>query len=151
MPDYKNGRIYTVRCRTNNSLIYIGSTTILLSSRFSTHKSDKCCSLYKYIQDNFDGDWSNWYIELYEEYPCDNREQLNRREGEIQREMATINKNTAGRTKKEWYVDNRYKLIEYQRDYDLNHKDKISEYRKEYYIDNKIKYRNIVKIIKIKY
>ena len=25
MPDYNNGRIYTVRCRTDNSLINVGS------------------------------------------------------------------------------------------------------------------------------
>ena len=26
MQDYQNGRIYTIRCRTDNSLIYVGST-----------------------------------------------------------------------------------------------------------------------------
>ena len=28
MPDYQNGRIYTIRCRTDNSLIYVDSTTM---------------------------------------------------------------------------------------------------------------------------
>ena len=28
MQDYQNGRIYTIRCRTDNSLIYVGSTTM---------------------------------------------------------------------------------------------------------------------------
>jgi hypothetical protein len=28
-------------------------------------------------------DWDNWYIELYEVCPCENREQLCKREGEI--------------------------------------------------------------------
>ena len=46
-------------------------------------------------------------IELYEEYPCDNNEILNKREGEIQREIATINRNKAERTLKQYYMDNR--------------------------------------------
>ena len=129
MPDYKNGRIYTIRCRTDIKLIYIGSTTLPLSRRLSSHKLDKFCSLYKYIKENFDGDWSNWYIELYEEYQCDNREQLNKREGEIQREIATINKNKAGRTMKEYNIDNKDIILEYQKEYSKDNKDKISEYR----------------------
>ena len=46
-------------------------------------------------------------IELYEEYPCDNNDILNKREGEIQREIATINRNKAERTLKQYYMDNR--------------------------------------------
>ena len=60
---YKKGKIYTIRFYDNNILIYVGSTIQ---------------SLYKDIDD--------WYIELYENFPCDNKEQLNKREGELIRE-----------------------------------------------------------------
>ena len=137
MPDYNNGRIYTVRCRTDNSLINVGSTTMPLSKRFQLHKTNKSCALYKLIQEECNGDWSDWYIELYEEYPCDNKEQLNRREGEIQRELGTINKNKAGRTKKEYYYDNKDILLEYQNQYRSNNKDTIIEKTKKYNKENK--------------
>ena len=156
MPDYNNGRIYTVRCRTDNSLINVGSTTMPLSKRFQLHKTNKSCALYKHIQEKCNGDWSDWYIELYEEYPCDNKEQLNKREGEIQRELGTINKNKAGRTLKEYYTDNKdiileyqkqYRsnnkntILEYQNKYRSNNKDIILEYKKQYYSNNKDKYK----------
>ena len=68
-------------------------------------------------QNNYIGTWSNWYIELYELYPCNSKMELERKEGEIQRQIATINKRVAGRTIKEYCFDN---------------KDKISENKKEY-------------------
>ena len=40
MPDYKNGKIYTIRCRDDESLVYVGSTTQQISQRWQDHKSD---------------------------------------------------------------------------------------------------------------
>ena len=34
MPDYKQGKIYTVRCKTDDTLIYVGCTTELTSPDF---------------------------------------------------------------------------------------------------------------------
>ena len=58
--------------------------------RFSLPKSDTGRSLHRLIQ--FNVDWSNFNIELYEEHPCNNKEILKKREGEIQTEIAVINK-----------------------------------------------------------
>ena len=101
---------------------------------FQLIKQIKKCSLYKCIQEKFNGDWSNFYIELYEEYSCGNKYQLNRREGEIQREIATINKNKAGRTMKEYYVDNKDYFLQYY----LDNKEKRLEYQNQYNINKKI-------------
>jgi len=133
---YKRGKIYTIRCRYDDTLIYVGSTIQSLSLRIASHRREKDCSLYQLVN----GDWKNWYIELYEEYPCNNKQLLERREGEVQREIATINKQIAGRTKKEYwkqyYEDNRDKIKEkYQ-----NNRDKISEKAKQYYKDNREKF-----------
>ena len=118
---YDCGKIYVIKCKYDDTLIYVGSTISTLEERFIDHKSDKNCSLYKCVN----GDWDNWFIELYENYPCKNKYHLNKREGEVQREIATINKCIAGRTNKEYRQDNR---------------DKIKEKMKEWYKDNREKY-----------
>jgi hypothetical protein len=134
MPDYKHGKIYTVRCKTDDTLIYVGSTTQPLSERMAKHKYDSIriptICFYQYINN-----WNDWYIELFENYPCENKEQLNKREGEIIREIGTVNKIIAGRTKKEWYEDNKDKKKEYYED----NKDILKEKAKEYRETNKDK------------
>ena len=57
-------------------------------------------------------DINDQYIELYENFPCDNKEQLNNREGKVIREIATLNKNIAGRTIKEYYEQNKENILE---------------------------------------
>ncbi len=44
---------------------------------------------------------------------------------EVQRQMATINKSKAGRTQKEYYNDNRQKILRQRKEYCLNHRDVI--------------------------
>ncbi len=56
-------------------------------------------------------DINDWYIELYENFPRDNKEQLNNREGQVIREIATLNKNIAGRTMKEYYKTNKENIL----------------------------------------
>ncbi len=142
MPDYNQGKIYTVRCRNDKSLIYVGSTVEkYLSSRYSKHRCDKTCSLYKYIERNCNSDWSDWYIELHELYPCNSKIELNKREGEIQREISTINKRIENRTKKEYsqqyYVENKEHLLEQKKEYREQNKEKISETIKLWYEKNR--------------
>ena len=118
MPDYSKGKIYTLRCRTDDALLYVGSTIQHLCDRQASHKrsskAEKCkkCLLYRTINN----DWDNWYIKLYEEYPCDNREQLCKREGEVIRLIGTLNSRIEGRTNKEWYNDNKEKKKKYYED-----------------------------------
>jgi hypothetical protein len=101
MPDYTNGKIYTIRCRNDDNLIYVGSTIQSLPVRFGGHKKNskreknQSILLYSRIED-----WNDWYIELYEIYPCYNVQELKKREGEIIRQIGTLNREVAGRTKK---------------------------------------------------
>jgi len=107
MADYSEGKIYLVKFRNDSSFVYIGSTKYPLNKRFTLHKNDYDTSLYKFINDNHDGNWNDWYIELYENYPCLNRKELERREGEITLKFKNdntyncINERIAGRTHKE--------------------------------------------------
>ena len=136
---YPNGVIYVGK-KADDENIYIGSCTNSLSNRFSRHKKDNKCSFYKYVNGNFDG----WHIEVLEKYPCNEKKDLRRREGEIIKQIATINKNIAGRTAKEYYrdevnkfrqyyKDNRQAKIEYQREYEKKNKDIINKKRRERY------------------
>ena len=134
MPDYQNGKIYTIRCRSDNTLIYVGSTIATLSRRLAEHRSTSKTSNQKLYQ-SVNGNWSDWYIELYEEFPCDNKQQLNKREGEITREIGNLNYQIAGRTNKEWYNDNKEKKKKYYED----NKEIITTKHKIYYEKNKEK------------
>ena len=156
MPDYKNGRIYTIRCKTDASLIYVGSTTEKLSIRMSKHRYDskKSQTLPFYKQIN---DWNDWYIELYEDFPCERKEQLEKREGEIIREIGTLNKLIPGSRvdykdnkekqdySKQYYEKNKEYYKEYYKEYSKQNKEKIQEYykgySKQYYEENKEKIR----------
>ena len=147
MPDYTNGKIYTIRCKTDDTLLYVVSTIQTLSVRFGGHKKASrqinCQNMliYKTINHN----WEDWYIELYEENSCENKEQLGKREGEVIRLIGTLNSRIAGRTKKEYYEDNTNKILEQKKQYYEIHKDKILDEKKQYYEKNKDKLLEIMK------
>lgn len=138
MPDYSKGKIYTIRCRTDNSIIYVGSTICSLSKRWGQHKGaiiSKKYGLYNCIENN--GGFENWYIELYENYSCENKEQLFRKEGEIIRMIGTLNMNIAGRSKKEWAEENKEKMDTYKQEWTEENRDKILEKKKIYREEHK--------------
>lgn len=138
MPDYSNGKIYTIRNRNDETKIYVGSTIQPLYKRLYEHKchskKEKCMNILLYIEVN--GDWSNWYIELYENYPCSCREELDKREGEIQRLIGTLNMNIAGRNNKQYRIDNVDKIKEREKQYRIENPNKIKEYKKQYAVEN---------------
>ena len=143
MPNYQDGKIYTIRNYADNEMVYVGSTTQTLSRRLAKHRTDckrgSSISLYSHIENN---DWTGWYIELYEVYPCDNRTELDKREGEVIRDIGTINKCIAGRTYKEWREENTVKIREYQKKWCEENADKIKEMTKKYRENNKDKIKN---------
>ena len=100
MPDYSKGKIYQI-ISPNHPLPYIGSTTSLLCKRMAGHRTERKTKSRIVI------DAGDAYIELIEEYPCENKEQLNRREGEVIRSRDCVNKQVAGRTGKEYREENK--------------------------------------------
>ena len=126
---YENGRIYTVRCRYDDTLIYVGSTIeIYLSRRMAKHR----CNPLACLNECVNGDWDNWYIELYENYPCKSKQELEKREGEIIRLIGTLNRRIEGRTQKEYVEVNRDKILNYQKEYYKDNRDTLLNYQKEY-------------------
>jgi hypothetical protein len=156
MPDYQHGKIYTIRCRSDNTLIYVGSTTMTLSKRMVEHRYASVSNNTRKIYQVVNGNWDDWYIELYEVYSCENKEQLNKREGEIIREIGTLNSAIAGRTPHEWrkeywsenkevlsargkeyHQKHREERLEVSRQYNINNNEKRKEYKKKYREEHK--------------
>jgi hypothetical protein len=69
------------------------------------------------------------YIELLEAYQCNSKIELHKREGELIRQYKDIcvNRCIAGRTKKQFYEDNKEKLQKQQKEYREENKEKIKE------------------------
>jgi hypothetical protein len=122
--DYKNGKIYAIRSHQTEQ-IYIGSTTQPLTKRLNAHKAKNCNS--KLILQYEDA-----YIELIETYSCENREQLNKREGEHIRANNCVNKLIAGRTQKEYLEDNKELLKEKTKKYREENNELLKEKAKKY-------------------
>jgi hypothetical protein len=148
MPNYSNGKIYTIRFHNSNE-IYIGSTTQSLAVRFGGHKRNKSSSIYKKINDKYNGDWKECYYELYENYSCNNKEELCKKEGEVIRLFKNdenydcINCRIAGRTQNEYNTEYRQNNLERERERDKKYyyenKERKSEYNKIWYQNNKEK------------
>ena len=124
MPDYSKSKIYRVYCEDDE---YIGSTTRPLSERMNEHRArfkdgNICRSSILFEKHGVD----NCKIELIEDYPCERKEQLNRREGEIQRERNCVNKKISGRTRNEYYLDNKDKMDEYRQKWRDENKERMA-------------------------
>jgi hypothetical protein len=132
--DYKNGQIYCIRSHQTDQ-IYIGSTCSPLAKRFYDHKKKSNNRISKQITQYEDA-----YIELIENYPCNSKKELNRREGQHMRNTENcINKKIAGRTQKEYDFDNKEQISQYHKEWYEENKEQILEKQKEYSKNNKEK------------
>jgi hypothetical protein len=141
---YSNGKIYTIRCRSDNLLIYVGSTIESLSQRFARHK--RCCYnekergynmlLYQTIRSK---EWDDFYIELYENCSCKSKKELNKREGEVIREIGTLNVKISGNVIEKKAYGKSY----YQRNKDKWNTEEAIQQRKAY--EQTEKYKEIKK------
>ena len=126
--DYKNGTIYKI-LNTVDDACYVGSTCQALSNRMAYHRKARARKVK-----NTKGIYSKmleigvdkFYIELIENYPCDNIEQLRKREGEYIRQLGTLNINIAGRTPKEGMTA-----------YRETNKDELKQKKKQYYDEHR--------------
>lgn len=136
---YSEGKIYTIKNKHDDTQVYVGSTIQSLECRKSKHKHDgntercKNWSLYRIIDNN----WDDWELTLYSLYPCNSKVELCRREGEVIREIGTLNERIAGRTVKERYVEEKVKIAGLMKEYYLRKQDEILKKKREYYIRNR--------------
>jgi hypothetical protein len=142
MPDYQKGKIYRLWSPSQN-IIYIGSTTQVLSQRLGGHLKEKRTydkdNTKKYITSFLVLDCEDYKIELLEEYACNNKQQLEKKESEYIRNNDCINKIIPDRTRKEYYNDNIDRLKEQFKQYRIDNIENIRARENKYYQDNKDK------------
>ena len=144
---YEKGKIYKV-VDVGYNMCYIGSTVEELSQRMARHRysykyflEGKTCSVVRAF-DIFDKfGVNNCKIELLELFPCASRTELEKREGEIIRQTVCVNKQIAGRTQREQYIDNRSHVLIKSRKYREEHSDDVKEKLRTYYAAHKEQYK----------
>lgn len=124
---YQRGQIYSIRSK-QTEMVYYGSTISPLCKRFHNHNKDM--EYGKYYSSHEILKFGDAYIELVENYPCNSKKELDRREGQIQREnkQHCINLRIAGRTQKEYNEANKHVRSEYRK----ANRDAILAHKKEY-------------------
>ena len=132
------GMIYVIK-NTVNNMLYVGSTSGELNIRMKQHLRD----MYKHpniklYRATKEFQHSNFYINLLEEFACENIRQLRKQEGKYIRIIKPeLNKNIAGRSVEEYKEDNKDALRVYRklyyRKYREAHREKFNQYHREYY------------------
>jgi len=136
MPDYQNGKIYKLYSPSKN-LVYYGSTVQTLSQRLGGHIRDNNRRAKHFCSSSEIIECGDYKIELVEAYPCNNKQQLLKKEGEYIKNNECINKFVAGRTSKEYKQDNPDKILEYRIKYNEEHRLYNKEKAKKYRDDNR--------------
>ena len=138
MVDYSKGKIYKIVCNKTGK-IYIGSTVSKLSKRLSQHKE----KYKKYLNNTYHFLTSfeileneNFQIVLIENIPCNNKEELFRRERYYIENNKCVNKYIPLQTDREYYLKNIEKIKEQNQNYRILNNEKIKKYRKIYYKNN---------------
>jgi hypothetical protein len=137
---FQRGKIYSLRSISRPDLIYIGSTVSTLTKRLCQHK----CSAKRFNEGKGTKECSydvaclpDCYVELIENYPCTDKNELLRREGQIMRATDCINKRVAGRDKKQYYKDNAIRLKQKNKRYRTDNAEYIKQYGIQYRAINK--------------
>ena len=135
MPNYQNGKIYAIKSHQTED-VYIGSTTQKLCQRLGKHRVD-----YKDGKGNTKHilQYEDYYIELIENFPCNSKEELEKREGHFIRENKNkcVNTRIAGRSNKEYREEYKDKIKEWTKIYLEENKDKIKARSKIYQKENR--------------
>lgn len=138
MVNYQNGKIYKLVNNVDDK-IYVGSTCNLLRVRKGKHKITAKGEPTRHVYAHLNGvGWINVEIILIETCPCDDKDELHKRERYwIDELKPELNREIPGRTSKEWYVDNKVKVQLQCKEYYTENKEHIKQKSKEYYETNK--------------
>ncbi len=140
MVNYQKGKIYKVESHQGDK-IYNGSTTKdYLCQRMDLHRSqykrykDGKTNGYVSVHEIFDEyGIENCNIILIESYPCNTSDELHSREAHHIKLLKCVNKNIPGRSKLQYYHDNKNKesMIEYKKKYYEANKDILNAKQRE--------------------
>lgn len=152
--NYNNGKIYKLICNITN-YIYIGSTTCDLNKRLLNHINKYNCwfidnnksyiTSYKILENN------NYEIELIEDYPCESKRDLEKRERYwleyyINDGYNCVNKiipvktnKEKKETKKQYRENNKEQILKTKKIYRENNKEQLLEKQKIYRQNDDVK------------
>jgi hypothetical protein len=145
--EYSKAIIYSIVCKTDETLIYVGSTTNF-TQRKNSHKStcnnEKSINhnLQVYVMIRYNGGWTNFDMQPIKEYPCDNKIQLVIEEEQIRKQLnANLNTLRSYRTTEEKQEQhkkcvearNKAELKETSRKYRESHAAEIKEIKRKYH------------------
>lgn len=158
--DYKKAVIYSIVSKTDETLLYIGSTTDF-RKRKNKHKSDCNTETYLtpvYLMIRTNGGWDAFDMKPVKEFPCENKIQLVIEEERIRKEMnANLNSRKAYVTKeeekesnkeyhhqykekrKELYEQNKDEINKKRKETDTLNREKLNDYAREYLQKNRDK------------
>jgi len=134
MPDYQKGKIYKLWSPSKN-LVYYGSTTQTLCQRLAEHKYKKS----RQCTSSLILDCDDYKIELVEDYPCNNKQQLMKKESEYIRNNKCVNVRIEDRTDEEYAKEHKEQTSKTNKIYYKNNKEQKSKTSKIYYEKNKDK------------
>ena len=116
---YESGKVYKIQCVDGH--FYYGSCITTLERRSYTHRQrakqeNPTCALYKHIKDK------EWKIVLVKSVVCANRNELQKEEDTLiqssrndplclNTRSAVFNVDKDKERKKQWYIDNREKVL----------------------------------------
>ena len=136
--DYKNGKIYKIESIEGDCVYYGSTAQPQLCKRMAQHRSNYIASRGNITSKNVLC-FNDAKIYLVELYPCNSKEELTAREGYYIKNNNCVNKYIPSRTNKEYYTDNRKKILEEKKIYYNENKNHIDEYQKTYRKNNKNK------------
>lgn len=136
MPNYQNAKIYKIFSPSSPDLLpYYGATTQLLCRRMVGHRNE-CKKTYPCKSKNLI-DCGDAKIVLIENYPCNSKEELSKKEAEYIVNNDCCNKQIPTRTPKEWREEHRDIIREKDKKYYQENRDKIREKTKQYHLQNR--------------
>ena len=141
MVNYANSKIYKLICNKTGSM-YVGSTTCKLCIRLAQHRQlfkHGISGTSKLVLQN--GDYN---IFLIEDFPCQRKEQLLARERYYIELLDCVNKKVPLRTQKQWYEDNKDRLIKKQIMWNNANREKCMEYQTRFKAKQKAFTKGIV-------
>ena len=142
MNKYHNGKVYKIT-DIGYHKCYIGSTCESLTQRMARHrwkytqylKGKTECTRSFLLFDEYGVE--NCKIELIEDYRCENKSELLKREGQHIQSIDCINKQVAGRPREKWVEDNKEHLQDYKNKWYKEHMELCKERAKKFKEDNK--------------
>jgi hypothetical protein len=134
---YQKGKIYKI-VDIGYNRCYFGSTIQELSSMMAGHRRDykrfHDGTYYRLVSfDIFDEyGLDNSKIELVESFPCNSKSELEARLGFYIKNNECINKQIAGRSKKQYQIDNKEQIAIKRKERRQQNKELVSTYNKTY-------------------